>query len=250
MDLTNNNNNKSFDLEQNLEAMIFVSKEPLSFEKIMQILGDIQENIRAKDVRDALKSLQAKWQNSERSCGRAIYLTEMAHGFIFATVPSCAPVLRRLLQEKPQNLSRAQVEVLSIIAYRQPITRVDVDDIRGVDSASSVKRLMQLNLVKILGKAEGLGRPLLYGTTRHFLEFFSLNSLNELPTLSQFDSLSQGELESVADTAGEISLKDLFENAKNATLLSGDLERQSEDALKSLDEALLRIDSLEKSQSN
>ena len=143
----------------------------------------------------------------------------------------------KLILEKPIELSKAQVEVLAIVAYRQPITRVDIDDIRGVDSSFALKKLMQLKLLKILGKSEGLGRPILYGTTKEFLEFFSLNSLNDLPTLKQYESLGTDEAGHQGIKHSEVSFKDLFAT-KSAGIVSEGAEQLSEDALKSLDEAL------------
>lgn len=142
------------------------------------------------------------------------------------------------------QLTKAQIEVLSIVAYRQPLTRVDIDEIRGVDSSFAVKKLMQLKLLKILGKSEGLGRPLLYGTTKDFLEFFSLNSLNDLPTLKQYDALSAGEEQPELDMNSNLSLKDLFAEPGTA-MFSEEVERMSTEAWQSLDKALLQVETIE-----
>ncbi|MCA9507090.1 MAG: SMC-Scp complex subunit ScpB, partial [Myxococcales bacterium] len=179
--------------------------------------------------------------------GRGLVLKDMAGGLVFATAPEHALVVKKIVAQKPLQLSKAQVEVLSIVAYRQPLTRVDIDEIRGVDSSFALKKLMQLKLLKILGKSEGLGRPLLYGTTKEFLEFFSLNSLNDLPTLKQYESLSAGEETDEIDLSSEnVSLKDLFAEAKKSPMFSAEVERLSEEALKSLDEALLKANDVEK----
>jgi segregation and condensation protein B len=101
-----------------------------------------------------------------------------------------APFVRELAGGKPVKLSRAQVETLAIAAYRQPITRPEIDEIRGVDSGATLKLLLERDLVRILGKKDEPGRPLLYGTTTHFLEFFNMKSLRDLPTLREFTELS------------------------------------------------------------
>jgi segregation and condensation protein B len=105
--------------------------------------------------------------------------------------------VRRYLRVKPQRLTRASVETLAIIAYRQPVTRPEVEEIRGVDCGAVIKALMDRKLVKILGKKEEVGRPILYGTTREFLEFFALKDLSALPTLREFHELTQEHQEIV-----------------------------------------------------
>lgn len=235
------------DLEPLIESLIFVSREPITLEKLVETLQAADINAQNKDVRHALKALEARWNEPERALGRGLILKNIAGGWVFATAPDHALVVKKIVAEKPLQLSKAQVEVLSIVAYRQPLTRVDIDEIRGVDSSFAVKKLMQLKLLKILGKSEGLGRPLLYGTTKEFLEFFSLNSLNDLPTLKQYEALGSGEEVNEIDMLSDnVSLKDLFAEAKKSPMFSADVERLSEEALKSLDEALLRADSIEK----
>jgi segregation and condensation protein B len=235
------------DLEPLIEALIFVSREAITIEKIVETLQAADINAQNRDVRLALKSLEAKWSDNARPLGQGLVLKNLAGGWVFATAPQHAMVVKKIIAEKPLQLSKAQVEVLSVVAYRQPLTRVDIDEIRGVDSSFALKKLMQLKLLKILGKSEGLGRPLLYGTTKDFLEFFSLNSLNDLPTLKQYEALGAGEEVTEIDfTSENLSLKDLFAEAKKVPMFSSDVERLSEEALKSLDEALLRADNIEK----
>lgn len=235
------------DLSAMLEALIFVSKEPLTTERMVETLEAAEINVNLSEVKKALSSLMAMWEDPARTHGRGLVLQKIAGGYVFASAKAHAGVVKKIVITKPLELTKAQMEVLSIVAYRQPITRVDIDEIRGVDSSFAIKRLMQLKLLKILGKSEGLGRPLLYGTTKHFLEFFSLNSLNDLPTLKQFESLGRGEEVQSVDLENEqVSLKDLFQDKSNSSMFSNDVQRQSDDALKSLDEALLHIDSVEK----
>jgi segregation and condensation protein B len=230
-----------------LEALIFMGKDPMTPDQMVQAINAIgEEEVSASDIKRALKSLKIKWDGLREGGGFGIILNRIAGGYLFSTAPEHASLVKKVYSLKPLELTKAQIEVLSIVAYRQPITRIDVDEIRGVDSSFALKRLMQLNLLKILGKSEGLGRPLLYGTSRYFLEFFSLNSLNDLPTLKQFDALSSEEQEDGDSLPEGVSLKDLFLQNKPGSLLSEEVQRQSEDALKGLDEALSRIEKIKK----
>ncbi|HZI06324.1 MAG TPA: SMC-Scp complex subunit ScpB, partial [Archangium sp.] len=124
-------------------------------------------------------------------------LYEVAGGWQFRTDPHSAEYVRRYLRVKPQRLTRAAVETLAIIAYRQPATRPEIEDIRGVDCGAVIKALLDRKLIKILGKKEEVGRPMLYGTTREFLEFFALKDLSALPTLREFHELTQEHQEIV-----------------------------------------------------
>ena len=132
-----------------------------------------------KQVQELLAELKAEYAT------RGIVLDEVAGGWLFRTSAQYAPFVRELASEKPVRLTRAQVETLAIPAYRQPITRPEIDDIRGVDSGATLKLLLERDLVRILGKKDEPGRPLLYGTTTQFLEFFGLKSLKDLPTLQR-----------------------------------------------------------------
>src|SRR5207237_149502 len=120
-----------------------------------------------------------------------IQLHPVAGGYQYRSNPENAAWVQRLLQQKPVKLSRAQLETLAIVAYRQPITRPEIDQIRGVDSGGTLKTLLDRSLVRILGKKEEPGRPMLYGSSREFLEFFNLRDLKDLPTLREFHELTE-----------------------------------------------------------
>lgn len=242
--------NEHTDLEAAIEVMIFMSKDPVTIEQMVEVMLGQQIKVTPAVIKKVLQTLLLKWEDKDRILGRGITLKKAAGGYLFCTAPEHSHVAKAISKAKPLELSKAQIEVLSIIAYRQPITRVDVDDIRGVDSSAAIKRLMQLKLLKILGKSEGLGRPLLYGTTKHFLEFFSLNSLNDLPTLKHYESLGSGGDSQVLDLTGQqISLVDLFKTT-GTSMFSEEIERASVEALKGLDDALLRIDGAEEQSAN
>ncbi len=163
-----------------LEALVFASDKPMKDREIARLAS-----APVKQVRELLAELRPQYQN------RGIVLDEVAGGWLFRTNVQYAPFVRELSAEKPVRLTRAQVETLAIAAYRQPVTRPEIDDIRGVDSGATLKLLLDRDLVRILGKKDEPGRPLLYGTTTQFLEFFGLKSLKDLPTLKEFTELTE-----------------------------------------------------------
>ena len=118
---------------------------------------------------------------------RGFQLVKVAGGYQFRTHPSTADLLQKLLEDKPARLGQSALEVLSIVAYKQPITRAEIDSVRGVDSGHLIKGLLEKNLIRTQGHAETAGRPLLYGTAPYFLEVFSLGSLDELPSVEEFE---------------------------------------------------------------
>jgi segregation and condensation protein B len=163
-----------------LEALIFASDRP---QKALELARAASAPV--KQVRALLSELSAEYHS------RGIQLDEVAGGWIFRTNAAYAPFVRDQSQQRPVRLSRAQVETLAILAYRQPVTRPEIDDIRGVDSGPVLKLLLERDLVRILGKKDEPGRPMIYGTTTAFLEFFGLKSLKDLPTLREFTELSE-----------------------------------------------------------
>lgn len=167
------------DLKGALEALILVSDKPVAAIRLARLT---RQDVGA--VRKALAELAEEYE------GRGIALDEIAGGFQFRTSPRYAPFVRSLTQQKPVRLTRAQLEVLAIVAYRQPVTRPEIDDVRGVDSGYAIKVLLERNVIKIIGKREDVGRPMLYATTNEFLELFGLKALRDLPTLREFAELN------------------------------------------------------------
>ena len=163
-----------------LESLVLAADRPLSTAELAELVG---ERERSK-VDAALRAL------AEEYATRGIQLHAVAGGWQFRTDPRNAPWVGRLLTQKPVRLTRAQLEVMAIIAYRQPITRPEIDEIRGVDSGGTLKTLLDRSLIRILGKKEEPGRPMLYGTTREFLEFFNMRDLKDLPTLREYHELT------------------------------------------------------------
>jgi len=175
-----------------VETLLFLAERPLSTEEIRQATG-----VEPARVAKALDQLSGH----HREGISGIVLHEVAGGWQLRTSPDNADLARRFLRVKPQRLTRAALETLAIVAYRQPVTRPEIEEIRGVDCGAVVKALLERRLVKILGKKEEPGRPILYGTTREFLEFFSLKDLASLPTLREFHELSEEHREIVEKPA-------------------------------------------------
>ncbi|APR81997.1 Segregation and condensation protein B [Minicystis rosea] len=162
-----------------LEALVFASEHPLPAKELARLAkADL------KVVRTLLAELVEEYYP------RGFRLDEVAGGFVFRTSPLFAPFVREQVAKKPVKMTRAQIETLAIVAYRQPITRPEIDEVRGVDSGAVLKSLLERELVRILGKKDEPGRPMLYGTTGSFLEFFGLKALGDLPTLREFTELT------------------------------------------------------------
>jgi segregation and condensation protein B len=162
------------DLKNILEALIFISVEPLTLDKIKEVLEDVPE----EEILQALLLLGTEMEDVPRP----IRLVQTGGGWVFMTKPAYDPPVRKLLQiERRKKLSPAALEALSAVAYHQPVTQTEIMNIRGVDSTHSLHTLLENKLIKISGRKDAPGRPLLYRTTEKFLTYFGLNSLEELP---------------------------------------------------------------------
>jgi segregation and condensation protein B len=161
-----------------LEALLFASGEPLTIGAIAKATSLSEQNIR-----EIIRELTADYR--DRNSG--IVIAEIADGYEMATDPELAAWIRRMKNVHVSNkLSQPSIETLSIIAYKQPITKVEIDQLRGVNSDAAVKSLLDKRLVKIIGKKESPGRPFLYSTTNEFLQYFGLKNLTELPAIHDF----------------------------------------------------------------
>lgn len=186
-----------------IESLLFVAEEPLTVDKIKRVTAHAE----AKEIKDALAALSAEYE--ARPGG--FYLDEVAGGFQIRTRPEYNEWIRKLIRPRPLRLSKAALETLVIIAYKQPIIRSDIEHLRGVDCGGVLRVLLERKLVRVLGRREIAGRPLIYATTKHFLEVFDLKNLKDLPTPREIEelgaSLSETEetavLESIAETEGE-----------------------------------------------
>ncbi len=186
-----------FDLEElaplasTIESLLFAATRPLTVRDLRELTGEIDP----KRVKAAVEVTRRYFED------RGLQLSTVAGAFRFRTNPKNSEVVQKLVEGKPVRLSRAQLETLSIVAYRQPITRPEIDEIRGVDSGSTLRVLLDRTLIRILGKKEEAGRPLLYGTTKEFLEFFNLDHLKELPTLREYHELTDDSMAEVEKLA-------------------------------------------------
>jgi len=172
-----------------IEALLFASSRPLSAQEIHGCLPDTT----LPDIRAALRGLQAEYESMERS----FVLKEVAQGFQIRTRSSYAPYVLRMLRSSPTRLSRAALETLAIIAYKQPIIRQEIERFRGVDVGGILRTLLEKDLIRIVGRKLLPGRPLIYGTTKRFLEVFDLKDLESLPELKEVKDFGSGDEEAV-----------------------------------------------------
>lgn len=171
-----------------IEALIFASEKPLTEDEIRRIIPDLAP----KEIKGAVTDLKKIYDESSGG----IFIAEVAGGYQFRTRPDFSEYIKMMLEEKPKRLSRAALETLAIIAYRQPLVRSDVERVRGVDSGGVIKILLERNLIRILGKKDVPGKPLLYGTTKDFLETFGLKDLKSLPSIREMGALfKEGDIE-------------------------------------------------------
>lgn len=184
-------------LMQLVEAAIFAADKPLNHDEIQTTVLD-GLNISKKRLNDTLSRLLQDY------AGRGVTLSETASGYRFITRPELSEYLARLWPERSPRYSRAVLETLALIAYRQPITRGEIEDIRGVSVSSQIMRtLLDRGWVKVVGHKEVPGRPGLYATTKEFLDYFGLKSLTQLPPLPEFQALSLDLADTVV-TTGEL----------------------------------------------
>lgn len=161
-----------------IEALLFVSQKPLKGQEIGQAIDGMEE----EKVREAIEELRQEYTKEERSFG----IAELAGGYQIVTNPEFAPWIGKLFRRDEMRLSNPSLETLAIIAYKQPLTRSEIEKIRGVNVDGVLKTLLDKNLIKIRGRKDAPGRPIAYGTTEDFLERFGLKGLEQLPKLRDF----------------------------------------------------------------
>lgn len=172
------------DLKPLVEALLFGADGPLRTDRLAEVL-----EVDRTAVIEVLRTLQTEYDEQ----ARGFFVQEVAGGYQLRTRPEFADYLRRLGRTRPFKFSRPALESLAIVAYRQPVTRAEIEYLRGVDSGSVLKTLLDKHLVRILGKKDVPGKPAIYGTTREFLELFGLADLAALPTLKEFSELAESE---------------------------------------------------------
>ncbi|OLD79268.1 MAG: SMC-Scp complex subunit ScpB [Ignavibacteria bacterium 13_1_40CM_2_61_4] len=174
-----------------IEALIFASDEPLTPRQIVEILGSAdQGGPRLRTREDEIVGMIRELNGEYVRAGRAFRIIQIAGGFQFATMPDFADWLGRMVKEKAKRkLTQATLETLSVIAYKQPVTKPEMEAIRGVNADYAIQRLMERGLITIVGRAATAGRPLLYGTTADFLKHFGLNDLSDLPKPREIEEI-------------------------------------------------------------
>ena len=166
-----------------LEALLFASDSPLSLSLLVETVG--------ADPMDVANALEALREELDRG-HRGVQLVEMGGGWLIVTREKHAPWIKKMLQGKRKaRLSRAALETLAIVAYKQPVTRPEIESIRGVDSGSALATLLERDLITIRGRSDVVGRPLLYGSTTEFLSYFGLRDLNDLPRPEELKAILQ-----------------------------------------------------------
>jgi segregation and condensation protein B len=180
-----------------IESLLFVAEEPLTVDRIKAILTLAE----TAEIRSAAAELAAEYE--QRQGG--FYLDEVAGGYQIRTRPEYTEWIKKMIQPKPLRLSKPALETLVIIAYKQPVIRSDIEHIRGVDCGGVLRVLLERKLIRVLGRKEIAGRPMIYGTTKRFLEVFDLKSLKDLPTPKEIEELgattAEGTAAHMMDTA-------------------------------------------------
>ena len=189
------------DIKYIIESLLFVAEGPLTLDRIKNILVQAETG----EIRAAIADLSAEYD--ARPGG--FFLDEVAGGYQIRSRPEYTEWIKKLIQPKPLRLSKPALETLVIIAYKQPIIRSDIEHIRGVDCGGVLRVLLERKLIRILGRKEIAGRPLIYATTKRFLEVFDLKTLKDLPTPK--------EIEELGHSAGATEAADALETAANAS---------------------------------
>jgi len=178
-------------LESIIESVLFAAGAPVGLQRLTEVLNGPPP----REVKRAIESLTAHYDTHERG----IRLMAVAGGYQFRTAPENNEWVRALLRERPVRLGRAALETLAVIAYKQPVTRAEIEAVRGVDADSSVSSLLSKRLIKIAGRKETVGRPLVYATTPEFLEVFGLKDLKDLPALKEIGPAPENDDDAATD---------------------------------------------------
>ncbi|MCW8816414.1 MAG: SMC-Scp complex subunit ScpB [Ignavibacteriaceae bacterium] len=209
-----------------IEALIFASDDSLSAEEIIRAIKEIDGEdvqINKQEIEDTVDLLNNKYKENENS----FRIIRIANGYLYATLEEYAKFVGYLSSERAKRrLSQAALESLSIIAYKQPITKPELESIRGVNSDYILSTLLDKNLITIKGRAESVGRPLLYGTTDEFLKYFGLNNLNDLPKPRELEEIMQDE--DFLEQKRKIMMTDLEEKLEESTKESTDDENSDQ----------------------
>ncbi|CAN5260456.1 hypothetical protein BH09BAC1_BH09BAC1_20820 [soil metagenome] len=179
-------------LRQHIEAIIFAAEQPVSFKEIHEcLLTTFGWEVVEEDIQASIADLKARYDTDDFS----FYLTESGGGYVFMTKSEYYPVVATLLNQKAnKKLSTAALETLAIVAYKQPITKTEIEEIRGVNCDYTIHKLMEKDLVAVAGRATGPGKPLLYKTSGTFMDHFGINSTKDLPKLKEIETQQENAI--------------------------------------------------------
>ena len=229
-----------------LEALLFASGDAMTLNEIKRVFARYWKRMEPTaleaelgSLREAMKALTERWNGDEvAASSRGFRLVHVAEGYAFRSSPEFSDIVRAMREQRPMRLSKPAMEVLSIVAYRQPVTKGEVDFIRGVDCGGTLRILLDRGMIKVVGKREEPGRPLLYGTTREFLNFFNLPTLRALPSLREYRELN-------ADSSDKLKEFDLEHGISEIAEEAAQLQLEEEPAVAELSDALEGLDKTE-----
>ena len=196
------------DIKNIIESLLFVAEDPLTMDSIKKVLDSTDSNA----IRNVLHELSSEYE--ARKGG--FFLREVAGGYQIRTRPEYSQWIRRLLKPNALRLSNAALETLAIVAYKQPVIRSDIEHLRGVDCGGILRMLLERKLIRVVGRKEIPGRPIIYTTTKKFLELFELKDLRDLPSPKEIEELGNSSSETLADTASDIIEQTTDEDTKNS----------------------------------
>ena len=195
------------DLKNIIESLLFVAEDPLTIDRLKNILA-------YEDTKEIRKAMQGLSDDYEARKG-GFYLREVAGGYQIRTRPEYTQWIKRMIHPNPIRLSKAALETLAIIAYKQPVIRSDIEHIRGVDCGGIIRMLLMRKLIRVLGRKEIPGRPLIYATTKHFLEVFDLKDLKDLPTPKEIEAMGNSLVEKMDQASSEYPVDIGIRNGEN-----------------------------------
>jgi segregation and condensation protein B len=222
------------DIKNIIESLLFVADEPLTIDRLKKIISGAE----SRELREVLEELGADYETRQGG----FFLKQVAGGYQIRTRPEYMEWIKRLLQPKPLRLSKAALETLAIIAYKQPVIRSDVEHIRGVDCGGILRVLLERKFVRVLGRKDIPGRPLIYATTKRFLEVFDLKNLKDLPTPKEIEEFGSALSEEMDQTdreaqAAEISIENTEETEASSVPEQSESPVENPQASMDLDEA-------------
>jgi segregation and condensation protein B len=222
------------DIKNIIESLLFVADEPLTIDRLKKIIPGAE----SRELREVLEELETDYETRQGG----FFLKQVAGGYQIRTRPEYMEWIKRLLQPKPLRLSKAALETLAIIAYKQPVIRSDVEHIRGVDCGGILRVLLERKFVRVLGRKDIPGRPLIYATTKRFLEVFDLKNLKDLPTPKEIEEFGSALSEEMDETdreaqAAEISIENTEETEASSVPEQSETPVENPQASMELDEA-------------